>query len=94
MVDGAAINTRKKDEKGSTWRENKLGLVFSIENLRKRKDGVTQDILQKEYVASIGKVDEFPWQTAMYLQYRTRPPALICRHTVSASGPSRASSSA
>ncbi|MDR2094061.1 MAG: ISKra4 family transposase, partial [Treponema sp.] len=57
-----AINTRKKDEKGSTWRENKLGLVFSSENLKKRKDGVTQDILQKEYVSSIGKVDEFKKQ--------------------------------
>jgi hypothetical protein len=28
MVDGAAVNTRLKDEQGSTWRENKLGLVF------------------------------------------------------------------
>lgn len=28
-VDGAALNTRQKDEGGSTWRENKLGVVFS-----------------------------------------------------------------
>jgi hypothetical protein len=46
MVDGAAINTRKKDEKGSTWRENKLGVVFSSEGLRTRKDGETRDILK------------------------------------------------
>jgi hypothetical protein len=41
MVDGAAINTRLKDCQGSTWRENKLGLVFSSADLRTRKDGVT-----------------------------------------------------
>jgi hypothetical protein len=33
MIDGAAINTRKKDETGSSRRENKLGLVFSSANL-------------------------------------------------------------
>ena len=30
MIDGAAINTRKKDENGSSRRENKLGLVFIL----------------------------------------------------------------
>jgi hypothetical protein len=49
MADGAAINTRLKDEEGSNWRENKLGLVFSSTGLRTRKDGVTHDILKKEY---------------------------------------------
>jgi hypothetical protein len=50
MLDGAAIHTRKRDEKGSSWRETKLGLVFSSADLRTRKDGVTHDILRKEYV--------------------------------------------
>jgi hypothetical protein len=59
MVDGAAINTRKKDGEGSTWRENKLGVVFSSEDLRTRKDGKTRDILKKEYVSYIGTVEEF-----------------------------------
>jgi hypothetical protein len=26
MVDGSAVNTRQKDETGSTWEENKLGI--------------------------------------------------------------------
>jgi hypothetical protein len=39
MIDGAAIHTRKKDETGSSWRENKLGLVFSSTDLRTRRDG-------------------------------------------------------
>jgi len=59
MVDGAAINTRKKDEKGSTWRENKLALVFSSTDLRTRRDGITQDILRKEYMPCLGSVEEF-----------------------------------
>jgi hypothetical protein len=59
MVDGAAINTRKKDEHGSSWRENKLGLVFSSDDLHMRKDGETQDIRKKEYVSYIGTVEEF-----------------------------------
>ena len=44
MVDGATINTRLKDEHGSSWRENKLALVFSSADVRTRKDGVTHDI--------------------------------------------------
>jgi hypothetical protein len=59
MIDGSAINTRIKDEKGSSWRENKLGLVFSSTDLRKRKDGVTHDIQRKEYVSYVGSVEEF-----------------------------------
>jgi hypothetical protein len=59
MIDGAAINTRKKDENGSGWRENKLGLVFGSGDLRTRRDGVTHDILRKEYVPYIGSADRF-----------------------------------
>jgi hypothetical protein len=59
MVDGAAINTRLKDEQGSSWRENKLGLVFSSADLRTRKDGVTHDILKKEYIPCLGSAEQF-----------------------------------
>jgi hypothetical protein len=48
MVDGCAVNTRQKDEKGSTWKENKLGMVFNSEDLRTRKDGIPHDIQKKE----------------------------------------------
>ncbi|MDR0637094.1 MAG: hypothetical protein LBF87_08450 [Treponema sp.] len=59
ILAGAAIHTRKKDENGSSWRENKLGLVFSSTDLWTRKDGVTHDILRKEYVPYIGSADRF-----------------------------------
>ena len=29
MTDGAMVNTRSESEEGSTWRENKLGLIFT-----------------------------------------------------------------
>ena len=59
MVDGSAVNTRQKDEKGSTWKENKLGMVFTSEDLRTWKDGITHDIQKKEYVSYIGPAEEF-----------------------------------
>jgi len=59
MADGAAVNTREKDAAGSTWRENKLAVMFSSEGLRKRKGGVGCDIVKKEYVSYLGGVEEF-----------------------------------
>jgi hypothetical protein len=59
MADGSAINTRKKDENGSSWRENKLGMVFNSNDLFLRRDGVTHDIQRKEYVSCVGPVGEF-----------------------------------
>lgn len=61
-TDGAALNTRFKDQSGSSWRENKLGLVFSSDNLYSWHDkhGVLQhQIRKKEYVSFVGSVDEF-----------------------------------
>jgi hypothetical protein len=62
-VDGAALNTRSKDENGSSWRENKLGIVFSSDNIytwTNRRTGEKQrQILKREYVAYIGGVQEF-----------------------------------
>ena len=61
-ADGAALNTRHKDNEGSTWRENKLGIVFSSDNVYSWTDGkgVRQRQLRKrEYVSYIGSADEF-----------------------------------
>jgi hypothetical protein len=62
QTDGAALNTRKQDENGSTWRENKLGEVFSTKNVRYWTDnnGNRQHkILEKEYISYIGSASEF-----------------------------------
>jgi hypothetical protein len=61
-TDGAALNTRYKDESGSTWRENKLGMIFSSDNIRywHDKHGEKQHkITKREYVSYIGSVVEF-----------------------------------
>jgi len=62
QADGAAINTRIEDDDGSTWRENKLGMVFSSDNIRKsvnKKGESTSKILKKEYISYVGNVQEF-----------------------------------
>jgi hypothetical protein len=61
-TDGAALNTRLKDEAGSTWRENKLGVVFSSDNIRTWHDkhGEKQHRIQKrEYISYVGSCHEF-----------------------------------
>jgi hypothetical protein len=61
-ADGAALNTRQKDNEGSTWRENKLGIVFSSDNIYcwTDKKGVRQrQLRRREYVSYIGSADEF-----------------------------------
>ena len=61
-ADGAALNTRSKDESGSSWRENKLGIVFSSDNIRtwtNQRGEKQRQILKREYVAYIGIVSEF-----------------------------------
>jgi len=61
LTDGAAVNTRIQDENGSTWRENKLGLAFSSDNVIKRgkKENSGYKIIKKEYTSFIGNVEEF-----------------------------------
>jgi hypothetical protein len=62
QTDGAALNTRKEDENGSTWRENKLGEVFSSTNIRywtDHKGDRQHQILKKEYISYLGSVSEF-----------------------------------
>ena len=61
-LDGAALNTRHKNDTGSTWRENKLGIIFSSDNIYHwmGKDGKECRALQKrEYISYIGEAHEF-----------------------------------
>ena len=61
-VDGAALNTRSKDDSGSSWRENKLGIVFSSDDIYTWTDGKGEkqrQIRKREYVTYIGGVEEF-----------------------------------
>jgi hypothetical protein len=60
-MDGAMFNTRKS-ENDSTWRENKLGLVFSSKNVmsfKTKKDHEYHKILQREYVSFVGEANTF-----------------------------------
>ena len=62
QTDGAALNTRLKDKDGSTWRENKLGEVFSTDNIYYWTDhkGIRQHrINKKEYISYVGAASEF-----------------------------------
>lgn len=58
QLDGSAVNTRIEDENGSTWKENKLGIIFSENNIYKRKNK-SNIINRKEFVSYIGSVDTF-----------------------------------
>jgi len=57
MTDGSQVNTRVKDKDGSTWKEMKLGMVFTDKDLRTVNDHVYID--NKEYTAYFGSVSEF-----------------------------------
>jgi hypothetical protein len=62
QTDGAALNTRFKDENGSTWRENKLGEVFSSKDMyfwTDKKGKRQHRIIKKEYISFIGAASEF-----------------------------------
>ena len=59
-MDGAMFNTRDKGE--SSWKENKLGVVFSSKNIvsTKTKNGEdSHKILEREYISFPGKSDIF-----------------------------------
>lgn len=58
MMDGSAVNTRIQDENNSSWKEMKLGLIFSDINLITRANG-DKIITKKEYVTYFGAVGEF-----------------------------------
>lgn len=64
QTDGAALNTRTKDANDSTWRENKLGLAFSSDNIYRwvsAKGEPQHRILRREYVSYIGSAQEFKY---------------------------------
>jgi len=54
--DGSAVNTILK-EAGTTWKEMKLGMIFTDKDIKIRKE--QKYIEKKEYVAYFGKVEEF-----------------------------------
>lgn len=62
-VDGAAINTRIKNKDNTTWRENKLGVIFNTDNIKWRKNIKTgeleHEILKREYISYIGSAEKF-----------------------------------
>jgi hypothetical protein len=65
MVDGATLNTRIKDENGSSWRESKLAVVYRKSDVKVRirtKDGkkeVSHKVFVKDFAALIGTAQEF-----------------------------------
>ena len=64
QTDGAALNTRTKDQNDSTWRENKLGLAFSSDNIhywKNAKGQMQHRILSREYISFIGSAQEFKY---------------------------------
>jgi hypothetical protein len=61
-TDGAALNTRLKGDDGSTWRENKLGEVFTTDDIyywTNAKGKRQHQLLRKEYVSYVGPASEF-----------------------------------
>jgi hypothetical protein len=62
-TDGAMFRTREKDDEGSIWSENKLGMIFTSDNIKVIKDVKTGEyknrILKKEYTSYVGKSSEF-----------------------------------
>jgi hypothetical protein len=58
LVDGSQVNTRIKDQEGSSWKEMKLGLIYSDKNIITRKGGQSV-LVDKEYVAYWGDVNGF-----------------------------------
>lgn len=58
LMDGSHVNTRTEDDEGKTWKELKLGEVFSSKDIikRKNKDSI---ITKKEYCTHLGSVETF-----------------------------------
>lgn len=62
-ADGAALNTRHVNEDGSSWRENKLGIAFTSDDIKCYKNSRTGElehrISHREYTSYLGGVSEF-----------------------------------
>jgi hypothetical protein len=61
-TDGAMLHTREKDEQGTAWRENKLGMVFASDKFIswKNKNGERiHTIGNREYISYVGDAETF-----------------------------------
>jgi len=61
-TDGVALNTRHKNNEGSTWRENKLGVIYSSDHIhywRNKKGEREHRITERDYVSYVGSAAEF-----------------------------------
>ena len=64
-VDGATVNTRKADDNGSTWRENKLAMAYNSNDITEYKNyegELCHRINKRKYAAYIGGANEFKWR--------------------------------
>jgi hypothetical protein len=70
-TDGAMVNTRDADNKGSSWVENKLAEIFSSNDIQTKKKAngeIYHRILKKEYTSYIGAAEVFKkylWSAAL-----------------------------
>ncbi len=63
-TDGVSVNTRLKDENGSSYRENKLIMAYDSDHMVKyvtKQGELCNRILKREYASYIGSVSEFKW---------------------------------
>jgi hypothetical protein len=58
MTDGSQVNTREPGRDGSTWKEMKLGLVYSDDHVLTHQGGQST-LINKEYVTKLGGVEDF-----------------------------------
>lgn len=58
MTDGSQVNTREPGRDGSTWKEMKLGLVYSDDHVLTHQGGQST-LVEKEYVTKLGGVEDF-----------------------------------
>ena len=61
-IDGCMVNTREKNADGTTWRENKLGIAFTSNNLIRwtnSKGESFKKLGKREYIAYLGGAEEF-----------------------------------
>ena len=63
-TDGATLNTRTRNQDGSSWKENKLGMVFTSDDLEhwynKNKEKCRK-VGKREYISIFGSVEDFKY---------------------------------
>lgn len=61
-ADGSFINLLEKGKTGSTWHENKIGMIFNTQDIEKKvnRKGIAYNIIKKrEYISFFCKSEEF-----------------------------------